>query len=353
MTDQNPSHEPDVATPIEPAASSDAQYPIIPPASPHGNEEEDAFYDADSAVGSLLEDDTQTLQSHVARYRYENNRRYHNYGSSEYWGPNDEAAQDQIDFAHHMYLMTLDGELHLAPIGNPQRILDLGTGTGIWAIDMAERYPSAVVTGNDLSPIQPNFGPPNCSFEVDDINLPWAHTENSFDFIHVRELFGSVADWDTLFQEIKTHLKPGGWVEVIERSIHPRSDDDTVGPDHFYNTWGKTVLELGNKMHKTYNIWEESKDRLVKAGFTNVTEVRYKWPMNHWPKHRHFKEIGRWNQLRMTEGLEGFMIRLLTSVGGWSYERAQVFLAQMRQELKDTKTHAFLDLSVVYAQKPA
>jgi ubiquinone/menaquinone biosynthesis C-methylase UbiE len=33
------------------------------------------------------------------------------------------------------------GELHLAPIGeNPQRILDLGTGTGIWAIDMGDPY---------------------------------------------------------------------------------------------------------------------------------------------------------------------------------------------------------------------
>lgn len=30
-----------------------------------------------------------------------------------------------------------DGRLFLAPIGdNPQRILDLGTGTGLWAIDM-------------------------------------------------------------------------------------------------------------------------------------------------------------------------------------------------------------------------
>jgi ubiquinone/menaquinone biosynthesis C-methylase UbiE len=32
----------------------------------------------------------------------------------------------------------LKDELHLAPLENPQRILDLGTGTGIWAMDMAE-----------------------------------------------------------------------------------------------------------------------------------------------------------------------------------------------------------------------
>lgn len=34
--------------------------------------------------------------------------------------------------------MLLRGELHNAPLENPQEILDLGTGTGIWALDMAE-----------------------------------------------------------------------------------------------------------------------------------------------------------------------------------------------------------------------
>ena len=38
-----------------------------------------------------------------------------------------------------MAMLRMDNRLHLAPIGeNPQRILDIGTGTGIWAIEMGE-----------------------------------------------------------------------------------------------------------------------------------------------------------------------------------------------------------------------
>ncbi|KAL1963768.1 hypothetical protein VTN77DRAFT_7834 [Rasamsonia byssochlamydoides] len=48
------------------------------------------------------------------------------------------------------------------------RILSLGTGTGIWAIQFANEYPSAQVIGTDLSPIQPPWVPPNCVFEIDD-----------------------------------------------------------------------------------------------------------------------------------------------------------------------------------------
>jgi cyclopropane fatty-acyl-phospholipid synthase-like methyltransferase len=74
------------------------------------------------------------------KHRFENGRRYHSYrqGENEYWGPNDEVQNDQLDIAHHMFLILLGQKLHLAPIRDPQRILDLGCGTGIWCIDMAE-----------------------------------------------------------------------------------------------------------------------------------------------------------------------------------------------------------------------
>ncbi|KAL4790674.1 S-adenosyl-L-methionine-dependent methyltransferase [Aspergillus venezuelensis] len=315
---------------------------------------EDEMSDGDSAYGddSLIGDDTKTLSEYITDYRYEFGRRYHSYRDGAYWGPNDEVANAQQDLAHHMYFLTLDGKLHLAPIENPQEILDVGTGTGIWAIDAADEYPSARVTGVDLSPIQPSFVPPNCIFEIDDVTLPWTYPANQFDFIHIRELFGCIPDWDEFFRNCYNCLKPGGYIEVVEHSVHPVADDGSLPEDHFYNEWGRTVVESGERFGKSFKIWEESAERLTRAGFVDVVREEYKWPMNGWSSDPKLHELGRWNQFRLNGGIEGFMLRLLTSTLGWSYESAQVHLAQMRSALRDYRTHAYLPGTVVYARKP-
>jgi ubiquinone/menaquinone biosynthesis C-methylase UbiE len=110
--------------------------------------------------------------------------------SIEYMLPNDEREQDRLgmydvcrektrrlmnrclDLQHHTFKIICDGRLHLAPISKPQRVLDLATGTGIWAIEFgnhslyhaqknmlscsADQYPESRVIGTDLSPIQPD-----------------------------------------------------------------------------------------------------------------------------------------------------------------------------------------------------
>ena len=91
------------------------------------------------------------------------------YRDGRYLLPNDEAEQDRLDLNHHIFRLIIGGKLFRAPVGSdPHRILDFGTGTGIWAIDVADEFPSALVIGTDLSPIQPTTVPPNCRFYVDD-----------------------------------------------------------------------------------------------------------------------------------------------------------------------------------------
>lgn len=67
--------------------------------------------------------------------------------------------------------------------------------------DFADAFPNTAVIGTDLSPIQPDTSPPNLSFEIDDCCSEWVYPKNYFDYIHIRALYGSVADWPKFYKE--------------------------------------------------------------------------------------------------------------------------------------------------------
>lgn len=59
-------------------------------------------------------------------------RRYHAFRKGTYIMPNDGAEQDRLDLHHHIFRLCLDGSLLAGPIpDNVERVLDVGTGTGI------------------------------------------------------------------------------------------------------------------------------------------------------------------------------------------------------------------------------
>ncbi|KAH7259025.1 S-adenosyl-L-methionine-dependent methyltransferase [Fusarium redolens] len=308
--------------------------------------------DSDSAY-SLSTDvtDTESLRSSILNYKWVHGRRFHAYGDGTYWGANDDRQQEAEDLIHELFRVVLDGKLYEAPIGkNPQNVLDVGCGTGIWAIDMADLHPSAEVIGVDLSPIQPNFIPPNCRFEVDDINKEWTFPENKFDFIHIRYMTGTVPDWTELLKKAQRHLKPGGWIEHVELWGDARADDDTMSPESPLKTWVKIFEQVGEKIGNPF-FWNPA-DEFEKAGLKNITEKKVKVPIGTWAKDKDLKQWGAWNRQFLLQGLEGFSIRSLTELLGWEYEKAQVFLVEMRKELLNPKLHSYVLVTTVYGQKP-
>lgn len=121
-----------------------------PPASQVGTDDNDSAY-AESAQSI-----TTSLKSSITSYKYENGRRYHSFKDGSYYLPNDEDENDRLDLFHHCLTLRCEGKLHYAPIGdNPQRMLDLGTGTGIWAIEMGKPASSLPFFSSPL-PIPPN-----------------------------------------------------------------------------------------------------------------------------------------------------------------------------------------------------
>lgn len=285
-----------------------------------------------------------TIASTIFRHREENGRTYHKYRSNEneYWGPNDEQSKDQLDIGHHMLTLLLDNKLYLAPINEHcQRVMDLGCGTGLWAMDFADAHPSAVVVGTDLSPIQPSFVPPNCQFEIDDCEDEWTYELNSFDFVHVRCLFGAISDWPRLYRQIYTHTKPGGWIQQLEMSIEFKSDDGTVGPDHIMAEWSRTFIGAGEKMGKTFRIADNAARLIRQAGFTDVQEIWYKLPVGPWSANKKMRILGHWNLLYCLQDCEGWALYMLTKIMGWDWLEVQVFVAKMKQAFRDRSNHAY------------
>jgi hypothetical protein len=73
--------------------------------------------------------------------------------------------------------------------------------------------------------------------------------------------------------------------------------------------------------------------------------------LNPWPKDRKLKDIGRYQQVNMIEGMEAYSLALFTRFLGWSIQEAQAFFAGVRGELVDRSLHVYSKFYFVYGQK--
>lgn len=144
--------------------------------------------------------------------------------------------------------------------------------------DFADEFPNAEVIGSDLSPIQPEWVPPNVKFEIDDASMPWAWKGDSFDFVHIRYLSGAIMDWSSLLKEAYKVNKPGAWVQTCEFDAKFHSDDDTAAKDPTLATWAQLFGKGGEKMSRSFKVVEDDLQRkaLEEAGYEDIQVVNYK-----------------------------------------------------------------------------
>ncbi|KAJ0337608.1 hypothetical protein COL922a_006601 [Colletotrichum nupharicola] len=231
-------------------------------------------------------------------------------------------SKNKIDW-HNLFLLTFDNALGLAPPNQPnsnvQRVLDVGTGTGIWAIDFGEDHEQAEVLGIDLSHSMPKFVPPNVRFEIDDLDEEWTYSQ-PFDYIHTRGMNSCIADWKVFLTKVFEYvLLSSCALFACMKYVHEA-----------FEIFGRSFQEIPDLV----GVMED-------VGFVDVKMSLFKWPSNTWPKDPKYKELGDWNNENINNGFVAITMAPFTRALGWTKEEVHVFLPGVRKDLNDKSIHAY------------
>jgi hypothetical protein len=262
----------------------------------------------------------------------ENNRRY----MSDYSQPNDEDEQLRMQIMHQVFLFLLKSQLTSVPLVNPTKIIDIGTGTGDWVIGIGETFPDAEVIGTDLSAIQPSAVPPNVFFEIFDAEDEddWTYPQDFFDLIHFRIMAGSFKSWDKMYERAFTHLKPGGWIEVVDFDDQSRIFGKWFTKDSEMYKWYMALGEASIRSGKDAGPGHLDPERLSAVGFVNVKVTRHELPIGVWPEEPDVRSTAKLWLVACLAGFESVSLRLLTRDLGWEAEEVLRVCRNMETTLK-------------------
>ncbi|KAI8052905.1 S-adenosyl-L-methionine-dependent methyltransferase [Syncephalis plumigaleata] len=289
----------------------------------------------DGTQGSRHSNEAGRHSTEVAPFVYNLGRRYHGEKQAPYNLPNDLGEADRMDALHYALRYMLNG-ICVTKLHNPQRVLDVGTGTGTWAMEMASEYPGCEVTGIDISNIQPQaILPSNVQFEMMNVLNGIAYNNNRFDYVHMRFINVGIpeARWPTLIEELARVCVIGGTIEVIDTSAMLCN----AGPlGQKVNQWFTTATSTINiNVEKIWDI-----PAMMQAAGLHVERVHYlELPMGEWVAK--LGALGLSNLLNLIESVRPKLINIcqitneeidcvVNDHAHRSYWRIGVFIARKR-----------------------
>ncbi|KAG6058366.1 hypothetical protein E4U17_000080 [Claviceps sp. LM77 group G4] len=272
-------------------------------------------------------------------------------GGKGYLLPVDTDEIERLDAQHELYLLATDGKLGRAPVCDPRRVLEIATGTGVWALEYATANPSCHVTGTDISAFQRTHPLPNLNFVLHDFEKDaWpAQYGGDYDYIHLRYTVTCFDSTPEVLRRAFKLLRPGGWIEFYDPN-HVYLPVDRPLEGTALGKWMSSVVEGARRVGRDFLKPTKYVGWMRDAGFTNVTETRFGFPTNPWVKDARLKQMGRLNVKNEVAvvGSLGKTLRLAVE----DEKEAEALEEGARRDVQDPSMHFFREMFVVYAQKP-
>jgi len=178
--------------------------------------------------------------------------------------------QERLDAMHEGVTGFLGGRLTFADLGNPKRILEVGAGSGAWAIHAAKDFPDAEVIAIDISPLPERVLPKNLKFLQMDVCQPLPFDHESFDVVHARFVLMHLPHFRDALARVCALVKPGGHLilEEIDARAYSEHRETPEAVEFFYDRLYDWVSSKG----ETYDVGSELQPYLSKLGmFIDVT----------------------------------------------------------------------------------
>ncbi|KAI1791430.1 S-adenosyl-L-methionine-dependent methyltransferase [Ganoderma leucocontextum] len=292
------------------------------------DDDDDATY-SDTSDG-LVEVSTREIPGY---FQERGGRLFHSHARSPYPLPVDQEEHQRQNGLNQL-LRRLIGDSSVGPVrdilvdvpGEERRVLDLGTGTGEWVLDMAREFPRVRFYGPALSdspsvpvPIATRYPPHNVLFELHDIAEKFRYDSSSIDFVHARSISMAVRDYGAVLPEIARVLRPDGLFVSNEWGRCPIMLDGSDLALHAPSTseFFRAVRETLHERCGIPTVAHEIPELLQDSGFfTGIVSRRHYMPIGSWHDDPGLRDLG--SEYRGMVELYARAMRAVLNEGRWA-----------------------------------
>lgn len=250
--------------------------------------------------------------------------------------------------------------------GTMPGVLDVGSGSGSWVLDMGELFPHAEVVGLDLAPANlPRDPTPNCRFECDDVNFGLSHYKNSFDVVHARCVETGITDYPHFLKDVHQVLRPGGVFLAVSGSSKMLGEDfepcvkgkvdPSVPPENNTATllagFHEAARARGAKTD-TFLYTRGWLEEMGRSAWSTVGETRFYIPVGPWKenmtdKDRHIATLMNYDIMRLLASTRPTLLSY-----GYPEQVVDSWIEKAEDELRHTRKKMYVLWICTWAVKP-